>query len=922
MTFDNQVAISLNDSTVTPQIHIGDEIKITVDAEWSYKVFLLKQLAKFRDGKVSAKQLLSALELVHSKKVRFITTQLATYGHGSAIYTHPDSPVSLVKQGVKHFQTPFAPFDLLGLDYRPTTQNTEGEYQRTKKGSVTLDLNIFSSINDPKSLFADESVFDTLFGVRASDPADVKLAKTRRWRVQNGKSDTILLPWEIQVLDKKEKVQWATVAVKITDISAIMGICSLGEAASNVGIKMDVKDTFTKDEKGQMDIMAATRPQEFIEYAMGDVLTADGKPLLCEIHRMANDKYNQIARDILGINPRASWGMSTGIIVARMLTDWLSNQPQIAHTLDCIRHAKYEEAVKRHQQNPAKYKKAKLAERWELLYLANKHAGTQGVANAGRSDMNKDLATYAAMVDGGRAVAHHSAYLTFVTGKLVDIDIAGCYANGLRVQDFAVGNPRLYAKPIILGDFLKQYRHRLVPGLWTSRISWKDAPFGCDLIISKIQKEWAEWENSVMDTDEDGLQVFSEEGDTRVYDASMVLQLHSIDDGALTHDVLQVLEQVASRREWSWLLENAVISNAALYLAEDEVKEANTAMFRDTIYTHDSSNGKVCYDWVRIPLKRWIEPLIEERGRHAKGTPMNVFIKLICNTTYGVIASQFFSGAGTGISDVVTGNNITARARVLGWMMEKSLGTLMTITDGGVFDINNVIEWKKLNLNSACQLGVGNYWDANRHRTYTHVPLMGSEVEVINELKSVDKQAWEWVCRNFPAVDICKFNQYEFESKSALTELVFHSKSDYQLKGVTEWDKASQSMITPKKGGEVVKMRGTRKENRKQQLTIFDNARANKGVMVAIESESILSLADFRKGLSTGETTHLSPGDNVVKRQNWYSVTPLALRWYDANHFKVVMKMYDDLRKENDAEAIRLLTKCDVEWYVKTQLNQ
>jgi hypothetical protein len=101
----------------------------------------------------------------------------------------------------------------------------------------------------------------------------------------------------------------------------------------------------------------------------------------------------------------------------------------------------------------------------------------------------------------------------------------------------------------------------------------------------------------------------------------------------------------------------------------------------------------------------------------------------------------------------------------------------------------------------------------------------------------------------------------------------------------------------------------------------MDAAREFKGVVVPVESEQTLSIKDHRKGLNTGDTTHLLPGDTLIKYQNWYSVTPLANKWYDSNHFEIVQKIYDDLKQKADAQGICELAKCDVKWYIKNYKN-
>ena len=75
-----------------------------------------------------------------------------------------------------------------------------------------------------------------------------------------------------------------------------------------------------------------------------------------------------------------------------------------------------------------------------------------------------------------------------------------------------------------------------------------------------------------------------------------------------------------------------------------------------------------------------------------KKVPMNTLFKLCINTLYGDFVSPYFD-----ISNVIVGNNITARCRAMAWYMEKGFFGVQSITDGCAFDLNNVVYPSSIN---------------------------------------------------------------------------------------------------------------------------------------------------------------------------------------------------------------------------------
>lgn len=671
-----------------------------------------------------------------------LTVQLNAEGFEPKIYLHPNAP----KLGYKWqpFKYPNVILDyLVDSGYRVRQIETE----KPNRNSVVIELFSFFSQKDYESLYSTTEEY-----LKNFVPC---IQQKRRTSLRPGVKN-IPLGWEIET-----KKGWAKLVFTLTDNCALMGAISLKEAAQNTSVKMSSKELFTRQEKGVMDIMAIQRPQEFEEYALGDVCTEEGKPLLQTIKTASDAQYKQVAATI-GITDLDKFAMSLGKQDAIIFSLWLANNYKLKKALT--------DASK-------KYKKPVDA----LFHNATMYAGSQSISDMGKLGRNKMMATYLSICDGGRAVK--ATDKNHFEGVLVDIDISGCYGNGLRNQVYAVGNPTVYTDIMKLKDFLKFIDKEGIPGLWYARISWKNAPFRQDVLISKQEKNIVFENGSVfLQEDDDGLLTVDEgeclDVNDYTFDAAMVLTENEVHQAALTHDLLQILKPVrmggtSSNDEWTWLLENASITGLVIYEKRNEVTRGSVDQFAPTIYSSTVTNtNQINHKWVGIDLEPLVSVLLAERQKHPKKTPMNTMIKLIINALYGVMASQYFTGDGTGVSNLVVGNNITGRARALAWLMEKTLGTKMSITDGGVFNVNETVHWNKKSLDNAVSVvyGVDSY-DC-RHKFYENKPLFGEIVSEIDNtkdaphsLQTVDKLAWQHVKSQFPKLDITSKDQFSFESK-------------------------------------------------------------------------------------------------------------------------------------------------------------
>lgn len=800
----------------------------------------------------------SEFQPITNNKTRPISVQIQATGMKEKFFIHPRSSdkVQAKAREVRHtiFESPFVIIDYLGCEWKPLEGNPKN-YER-------CDIHIFYSFKDIEFTFRDEETYSKFVLPQLSRTRRISSKTQVSTDVGYFSVDSIGLPYMIRLPDENNggKMRWYKLSISITDICAMQGAESLHTYAKNVGIEMLTKSHYNAIQKANMEQNYIDDALYFEDYAMGDT------PLV-EIKKETVKFYNHIG-EIIGITPKnvdEFWGLSTGKIVASMLNDWICVQLKTSS---------------------------------EELYQANKIAGSEGITGLSKTIKSPSL-VYCAMVDGGRAVKERA--LTILLGYLIDIDIDGCYGNGLKNQFYAVGTPTITDKKMTLKDWLKKYKKQLIPGLWYARISWDNAPFRQDLLISKTDEAFTSWYWVVNGRDNEGFNILDD--GNKVYDASMALTTNSLHQASLNHDLLQALEFVSSNQEWGWLLNNAYIESSLIYERKNEVKEVTSCMKKGAELSNDANViVKGSKKWVRVELANLATLLLTERKKHPKKTPLNTFLKLIINTIYGCIASEFFSVKNSCVSNVIVGNNITARARCLGWVMAKGLHSVMTITDGGVFDINNVLEFKRMSLNLLEQLHRDNFnVPSDRQFFARQKPLLDNVISIDTsiDLKEVDRLAWEHLKNIFTDLDIFKFNQFSFESKFAYHKLILHSKVDYLLETAT--------------GEKTVAFRGMPKiwsEEKQKKIVnpvvykLFDAIEKDEPIKVELETTELLSLADWKANTSRDNNYELLPHDQISKTKVFYSHTPKGYRCKDLSEYKKLERDYQYAKNLESADEV------------------
>ena len=201
------------------------------------------------------------------------------------------------------------------------------------------------------------------------------------------------------------------------------------------------------------------------------------------------------------------------------------------------------------------------------------------------------------------------------------------------------------------------------------------------------------------------------------------------------------------------------------------------------------------------------EGLIEaslKGGKH----PKDELAKLCSNTVYGDLVSRFFA-----LSNPCVGNNITSRVRSIIWYFEKSCRAWNSITDGGLFDLNEVHAIRenrrgKLNESNtvfALQAGYKDLsksgivlkplgfdeedpilsWGWNGDRVVITRASGVYEEEVAAAQVHVDRLTLAHVQNSFDhriGVINPKTSPFEFEAKGIVMDAATHGTANYQLR--------------------------------------------------------------------------------------------------------------------------------------------
>jgi DNA polymerase family B len=445
-------------------------------------------------------------------------------------------------------------------------------------------------------------------------------------------------------------------------------------------------------------------PAIAFDYARNDVVI---------LHHVQDKFEKQIkanARKTLRIPP-ALWSEvkgTTGSLTANIFQEWLHTQFWSALGWSgfdnaCMKLGRLDASSKGYEKNLETVNQdPSLLEAKDFEFLAYSQCS---VGYLSRFAASGDSTAFNCLVQGGRCNNERPSEYWLDDGA--DIDLNSCYGTALRDFIYPIGLPTLWGfqseqlRPT-LGEFLGEHEGELEGGLWTITVSGS-LTFAQDLIFSKIVEL-----SKIASASGGG--VDKEFGDSDRDDdlahipGDFALIRKEIVNGIITHDILNAIKAVATNQELSQLMKLRVVC-AAAYRKSDQCEASEWAALvieDDGKLENEGGNSANRVDtrtraWCGVPIEGFVGKLVEERKalkmqvRSAEGEKRSRLdaqqngLKLLINTLYGTLASPYFS-----IGNTVIANNITARARLGTWMLNKALHTRQSITDGGIYTPNEV----------------------------------------------------------------------------------------------------------------------------------------------------------------------------------------------------------------------------------------
>jgi hypothetical protein len=333
------------------------------------------------------------------------------------------------------------------------------------------------------------------------------------------------------------------------------------------------------------------------------------------------------------------------------------------------------------------------------------------------------------ITQGGRT--NNERWQEFHLKNILDLDFSSCYLNTLKTLDYPIGLPTIVhydnqQKKLTLKEFLIKYQNELVPHMFTITISGK-LKHSQNLLYSKIITV-------------NQLEKFKDENK-----GHLIILENELINTILTTDLIEALKKICTNTEWNDITNSTVIT-AMLYKKSDQctkeeflnkLEEINSNEKR---YVSKKGEGDLIDNrpkcWYPIPLNPLFENLhlMRQKTKIEKNKGLELIIKTITNTIYGVISSPIF-----GISNTVVSNVTTARARLAIWLTSRALNGIQCITDGHAYNPLTTfkIKRKKEKLPSLSRLS--NLYKLKQHRNIEQIKLGNKDWEELYSTKNIKK---------------------------------------------------------------------------------------------------------------------------------------------------------------------------------------
>jgi len=526
--------------------------------------------------------------------------------------------------------------------------------------------------------------------------------------------DGVIMPWLLTIKSNGEIFKY-WVKITIIDSCALHGVASLENLADVCHITMPYKGLMD-EYKHIMIIGYFEKPNDYDLYSLGDLeiynILKNNAENFKEVYRKLNiEQYYQ--------EPKLTIGATVRDIFVSLILKYFGVESWDTKLKE---HPKLFKICTKGIDNLAKDAKEKYLKTMNRkrvvdvileVFFKNANAGYLKFL----TDDNRCLNS---KVFGGRC-RNNRPTDTLLESLIIDIDGAGMYGQGQANQLLPIGTPVIEGQGFKLNGINNNYqtlrqwlkklkystdKSELVSGAWQAVVSCKKLVDGSYEQLKYPQDFIASWFDFKIENKE----IIDNEDEMNVKTGTSKIFHHQIINGVINHDFLEWLDNVCSTQQRNELLDNLYIQTAIYYpksqrvetleqLIEETIKHngknysfsAKSKTKYRTINIDESSTkwlgvnlGELLI-WDLLALRGFEPEKINVNGKETKN-PFNTLYKLIINTLYGIAVSPFFNS-----SNVVVGNNITARARAFIWYTEKGLNLGQSITDGGCFELLKVL---------------------------------------------------------------------------------------------------------------------------------------------------------------------------------------------------------------------------------------
>lgn len=667
-----------------------------------------------------------------------------------SFFLHPDMKKYLKNSSFTYINEEFCVFDLI---IKHGYSVVKHQYKPLRYGKLFIELYGFFLVSDIARLFSGEWLNFIKERITSNNKKQGIIKHDKRLSCFNRSNISICDPFINTEKYISIEGKPFLIYIGIVDNCALQGNISYNDLCNNTKIYLRNKNQISNEEKKYMLDVIKKTPHKFVEYAKDDLFNYEA---LNGHTDLVDELYNLLDLNSYNTFPKPTIGATVQNLLEAALMKYF-NIPNTKTLASYVQNASHKILIENLSSTQA--------------YLAK--------TNGGRCYNNRPLEPS-------------------LTGVMVDIDIKSCYGQGLKLQEYPIGNPIILEYNIrsekndylSLRSFLTTYGNELEEGLWYSRISTKEElSFDQDFFISWYPPRNL---NEIIETDSEkqeneDISTLLEGDYTKIYSR----QIHL---APFQSDGIEWIKNCLTKQERDEFLSKTFVIAAAFY--PKSCKCTDMQDFNRKRKNHSGMNtcsalineDKTMIKRISMENYHWysenigdiiITKLLEKRAEYSKNNldqrPMNELIKLTINAVYGVIVSPYFH-----IGNTIVGNNITSRARAMAWYMEKALHATQTITDGCCFDMNKVVKSRYALTNIK----------------YTRIKKIGPQKDLIlaslleskisiNELKILNNEdianrIIKHIKKCFPKVKV--INKYEIEVKQIFTGLSTHGASNYQMR--------------------------------------------------------------------------------------------------------------------------------------------